>query len=224
MTVHRLDRDEARRIAIHAQLLDVPRPTDLVTVVERLTLLQIDPTAAIAPNADLVLWSRLGSSYDPADLTKAVEIDRRLHETVAYVHPAADVPAVVAEWVGREFHPTVIEWLGANEGFRRDILARLEAQGPLLSRDIPDTSAVPWPSSGWTNNRNVTKMLESMARRGQIAISGRHGRQRYWDLPERVYGAALTLPSAEEAVRLRNERRLEALGIVRSAGPELPGE
>jgi uncharacterized protein YcaQ len=224
MTVHRLDRDEARRIAIQAQLLDLPRPTDLVSVAERLTLLQIDPTAAIAPSADLVLWSRIGSSYDPADLTRAIEQDRSLHETVAYIRPAADVPSVVAEWVGREFHPTVIEWLAANEGFRRDILTRLEAEGPLLSRDIPDTSAVPWPSSGWTNNRNVTKMLESMARRGQIAISGRKGRQRYWDLPERVYGAELILPTPGEAVRLRNERRLESLGIARSTGPELPGE
>jgi len=35
-------------------------------VVRHLTLLQLDPTAAIAPNADLVAWSRLGSSYSPA--------------------------------------------------------------------------------------------------------------------------------------------------------------
>ena len=70
---------------MQAQLLDAPRPTDLVEVVERLTILQIDPTAAIAPSADLVLWSRLGSAYQPADLTKAVEHDRTLVETVAYV-------------------------------------------------------------------------------------------------------------------------------------------
>ena len=55
MVVYRLSKDEARRIAIHAQLLDAPRPTGLVDVVDRLTLLQIDPTAAIAPSADLVL-------------------------------------------------------------------------------------------------------------------------------------------------------------------------
>jgi len=36
------------------------RPTDLVDLVDRLTLLQIDPTAAIAPNAHLIAWSRLG--------------------------------------------------------------------------------------------------------------------------------------------------------------------
>ncbi|MFG1955332.1 DNA glycosylase AlkZ-like family protein [Micromonospora sp. NPDC048830] len=223
MVVHRLTRDEARRIAIRAQLLDAPRPTDLVEVVERLTLLQIDPTAAVAPSADLVLWSRLGSAYDPADLTRAIETDRTLVETVAYIRAPRDLPAVIAEARGRT-HPTTEAWLAQNEPFRRDILALLEKQGPLLSRDIPDTSVVPWPSSGWTNDRNVTKMLESMALRGQVAISGRRGRQRYWDLPERVHPADLPTLDAEAAGRLRDERRLATLGIARSAGPQLPGE
>jgi uncharacterized protein YcaQ len=49
--VHRLTKAQARRIAVRAQLLDARRPTDLLTVVRQLTLLQIDPTAAIAPNA-----------------------------------------------------------------------------------------------------------------------------------------------------------------------------
>ena len=224
MVVHRLDKGEARRIAVRAQLLDEPRPTDLVEVVERLTILQIDPTAAVAPSADLVLWSRLGSTYDPADLTKAVEHDRTLVETVAYIRSPRDLPAVIAEVRDAEPWPSLAAWLEANEPFRRDILALLEKEGPLLSRDIPDTSVVPWPSSGWTNNRNITRMLESLALRGHIAIAGRKGRQRHWDLPERVYPADLPTLDLDTAVRHRNERRLAALGIARSTGPQSPGE
>lgn len=224
MVAHRLSKDEARRIAVHAQLLDAPRPTDLVEVVDRLTVLQIDPTAAIAPSADLVLWSRLGSAYDPDDLTRAVEVERTLVETVAYIRSPRDVPAVIAEVREAEPWPAMAEWLEANEPFRRDILTLLEKEGPLLSRDIPDTSVVPWPSSGWTNDRNVTKMLEALALRGHIAVSGRKGRQRYWDLPERVYPPALPTLDLETATRHRNERRLAALGIARASGPQIPGE
>ncbi len=224
MVVHQLTLPEARRIAVHAQLLDRPRPTDLVEVVERLTLLQIDPTAAIAPNADLVLWSRLGSSYDPTDLVKAVEQDRTLVETVAYIRPPRDVPAVISEMNPVESQSFMAQWLATNEPFRRDILTVLEASGPLLSRDIPDTSVEPWPSSGWTNNRNTTKMLEALAHRGQIAISGRKGRQRYWDLPERVYPSGLPQLDLETATAQRNERRLAAIGIARATGPVSPSE
>lgn len=224
MVVHHLRKEEARRIAIHAQLLDQPRPTDLVDVVDRLTVLQIDPTAAIAPSADLVLWSRLGSTYNPADLTKAIEVDRDLVETVAYIRAPHDLPAVIAEVREAEMHPSTAAWFEKNESFRCDIIDLLDKKGPLLSRDIPDTSVEPWPSSGWTNNRNVTKMLEMLALRGYVAISGRRGRQRYWDLPERVYPPDLPTLDLDSAVRLRNERRLAALGIARSSGTQIPGE
>jgi uncharacterized protein YcaQ len=221
MVAHRLSREAARRIAVHAQLLDLPRPTAVVEVVDRLTVLQIDPTSAIAPSADLVLWSRLGSRYRPAELVSALERDRSLVETVAYIRSARDVPAVLAD---APAHPSSTGWLEANDAFRQDILKLLRDRGPLLSRDIPDTSVVPWPSSGWTNNRNITKMLELMAHRGQVAISARKGRERYWDLPERVYGVDLRVLDPAAAVTYRNERRLAALGIARATGPVLPGE
>ena len=76
MTVRHLSREEARQLAVRAQLLDAARPTDLIDLVDHLTLLQIDPTAAVAPNADLVAWSRLGTSYRLADLTRALQVSR----------------------------------------------------------------------------------------------------------------------------------------------------
>jgi uncharacterized protein YcaQ len=94
----------------------------------------------------------------------------------------------------------------------------------MTSREIPDTCAVPWASSGWTNNRNVTQMLELLMMRGEIAIAGRIGRERLWDLPERVYPADVDVPSVEEAERLRNERRLASLGIARQKRPAMPME
>ena len=61
--------------------------------------------------------------------------------------------------------------------------------------------------------------------RGEVAISGRTGRQRFWDLHERVHPDLLDLElDLDTAVRHRNERRLAALGIARPAGPQVPGE
>ena len=89
--MHRLTKAQARRIAVRAQLLDARRPTELLTVVQQLTLLQIDPTAAVAPSADLVAWSRLGSAYRPDHLKRALEQDRTLFELDALVRPVSDL-------------------------------------------------------------------------------------------------------------------------------------
>ena len=214
--VHHLTKAQARSIAIRAQLLAAERPAGLLGVVERLTFLQIDPTAAIAPSADLVAWSRLGSSYRPEELTQALERDRTLFEHDALIRPMSDVGlylAGAADWPPWEH---TREWIRKNESFRRDIVERLASEGPVASRDIPDTSVVPWASTGWTGNRNVTQMLECMTLRGEVAISGRVGRERLWDLPERVYPTAATIPTVEDAERTKDERRLAALGIARA--------
>jgi uncharacterized protein len=229
MTVHQLDRTQARRIAVRAQLLSKPRPTDLLAVVRHLTFVQLDPTAAIAPSADLVLWTRLGDSYRPEHLQQALE-KHELYEESAMVRPIEDLALHLPEMLLAPQYRQGREWLAANESFHRDVLARLREAGPLLSKDIPDTSTVPWPSTGWTNNRNVTQMLEFLCRRGEVAINGRRGKQRLWDLPERVYPAGLPTYTREEAQRLRDERRLRALGIVPTTGtaavkdPNMVGE
>jgi uncharacterized protein YcaQ len=224
VSVHRLTKTQARRIAVRAQLLDAPRPTDLFTVVQQLTLLQIDPTAAIAPSADLVAWSRLGSAYQPEHLRQALEQDRTLFEHNALVRPMSDLGLYLAGAADWPSYERTRVWIRDNDPFRRDILGVLGSSGPLTSRDIPDTCVVPWASTGWTNNRNVTQMLECLMMRGEVAIAGRVGRDRLWDLPERVYPAEVVVPSAGEAHRAKNERRLASLGIAREKTAAMPVE
>jgi uncharacterized protein len=231
--VRRLKRDEARCIAIRAQLLDADRPHDLLTVVERLTLLQLDPTAVVAPSADLVAWSRLGDAYKPAHLQQALERDRTLFEyrgqdvetepPLAMVRLMADLGLYLADmaaWPPEGFGRHT-KWLHANEGFRRRVLDLLATSGPLPSNEIPDTCEVPWESSGWTHDRNTTQMLEFLASRGEIAVASRRGRQRLWDLAERVYTAKMAVIPVDKARRIRNERRLRSLGVAR---PKIVGD
>ncbi|HKE63315.1 MAG TPA: crosslink repair DNA glycosylase YcaQ family protein [Micromonosporaceae bacterium] len=229
MTVHQLSATDARRIAIRAQLLDKSRPTGLLDVVRHLTMLQIDLTASVAPSADLVLWSRLGSSYSPADLDDALDA-RALVELQGMVRPGEDLAlyrADMADWPGhtdaRPYLQAQLRWVKANDGCRRDVLSLLRSDGPLPARELPDTCDVPWRSSGWNNNRNLTMLLEMMAERGEIAVAGRDGRDRLWDLASRVYPDGPVIP-ADEALRVRNERRLRALGIARAKGPACPVE
>jgi uncharacterized protein YcaQ len=235
VSVHRLDRVEARRIAIRAQLLDAHRPTDLLTVVEQLTLLQLDPTAAIAPSADLVAWTRLRDAYRPEDLTAALERDRTLYEVRAIIRPTADLPLQLAAMAAWPFAddgsgqvavpgPGAARWLEANDAFRKDIIDLLRRSGPLLSREIPDTSVVPWQSTGWTGNRNVTQMLEFLSARGEVATTRRSGRQRVWDLAERVYPAVAEIVPLAEARQVMAARRLRALGIARPKVVGVAGE
>jgi uncharacterized protein YcaQ len=66
-------------------------------------------------------------------------------------------------------------------------------------------------------------MLDLLVQRGEVAVAGRDGRDRLWDLASRVYPDDPLIP-ADEARRLRDERRLGALGIARSRGPACPVE
>ncbi len=228
MKSHTLSRTDARRLAVRAQLLDAARPPDMFDVVRRLTFLQNDPTAAVAPSADLVLWSRLGPAYSPADLRDALD-EQALLELHGLIRPPEDIAlyqAEMAEWPGRpplrDWQESLREWVDANNGCRLDILARLRSDGPLAARELPDTCVIPWRSSGWTNNRNVTKMIDFLVQRGEVAAAGRRGADRLWDLADRIYPDE-PVPY-EEAMRIRDERRLRALGIARSRSTGLPFE
>jgi uncharacterized protein len=223
--VHRLSRQDARRIAVRAQRLDAPRPGALPDLLRHLGLVQVDLTAAVAPSAELVCWSRLGSSFSPSDLD-ALVVDRSVVEFRGVLRPGADIAlfrAGMRDWPGpeplRDWQVYVRDWVKANDACRREVLQALRSEGPLPARELPDTCSVPWRSSGWSHHRNVMRLLEFMEQRGEVAVSSREGRERVWDLADRVYPDGPVV-AADEARVLRDRRRLASLGIARAKGPE----
>jgi len=217
--VHELTREQARRIAVRAQLLAEPRPTDVLEVVEHLTLLQLDPTKVVVPSAHLVLWSRIGTTYDRCDLDDALTSGRLL-EIGGMATPLSQVPlhrAAMAGWPGagdRPWHDDVAGWVEDNDACRREVLERLRQEGPLAAPDLPDAIVRPWRSSGWTNDKSLLKLLDLLAARGEVVVVGREGQHRLWDLAERVFPDD-PVPPLEEATHELRRLRLRSLGIDR---------
>lgn len=207
-----LTADAARRIASAAALLHEPRPPataqGILAVVRHFGSLQIDPTRTVEKTHYLVLWSRLGN-YDRQALDQATYRDRLLLEHNAYYVPIERLPELRYEaepWISR--WDGVRDWLQVNRTFRQNVLDQLRDRGPLRSRDIDGSMMVKgWQSTGWTNERNTTRMLEFMAKALQVLVSGRVGQERLWDLPERVIPA--DAPSETLDDETYAERRLE---------------
>jgi uncharacterized protein YcaQ len=205
---------QARRMAVRAQLLD-GRAEGILETVRRLGYLQVDPIATVATPQHLVLWSRLGP-FDVAELDRLLWEERKLFEWGAFIWPIEDFPLVRARMRRRrgkyKWERRGNEFLKNNARFRRYVLRELERRGPLLSRELTDHAVDRWATGGWWGDRSVTLMLEILHGRGQVAIVGRRGGQRLWDLAERWYPETETVPLAD-ADRLLAEKRFRALGV-----------
>jgi hypothetical protein len=204
--------EEARRIAVRAQLLD-GKADGVLETVRRLGFLQLDPISTIAPPQHLVLWSRLGP-FDTGELDRLVWEERKLVEWDAFLYPAEDLPLLKA-FMRRRDRPldrSIIGWLKEHAAYRRYVLKQLRERGPLLSREIEDAPSHRREEHRWWGQRKMGLMLECLSARGEVAVVGRRGKQRLWDLAERWYPETETLP-LPKARRLYEEKRFRALGV-----------
>jgi hypothetical protein len=216
----------ARRLAVTAQLLAGPRPkpsrAGILQVVERLGCLQIDPTAVVARSHLLVLWSRLGA-FDAALVDRLAYREKRLFEYWAHQASyvlAGDYPLHRLQMRRESSNPQSFErvwaWLEDNASFRAYVLDELRERGPLRSRELEDRAVRPWRSTGWTNNRNVDRLLTFLSVEGSALPAGRVGNEKLWDVGERCLPADVAREelSTEEIVRRAAVRSLRALGVA----------
>jgi hypothetical protein len=218
----------AREIAVMAQQLDARRPKSVLEVVRHQGFLQLDPTAAVAPTQHLVAWTRLGRTYDPADLARLLA-RKKVFEHRAYIHPIEDYPLLrplMDSWVQRmgRYGSRITKWMDDNADFRTHILDTLRERGPLRSRDIEDRSTKDWASRGWTNERNTIQMLDWLSAMGVVAVVSRSGADRVWDLAERWLPSDQPRISLADAERELARRRLRRQGVVRVRSAEDVGD
>jgi uncharacterized protein YcaQ len=204
--------EEARRLAVRAQGLDGSARGVLETV-RRLGFLQLDPISSVAPPQHLVLWSRLGP-FDIAKLDRLLWKDRKLVEWRAFVYPIEDLPLLKALMRRRDrpLDRRLIAFLKENAAFRRYALRELRERGPLLSREIEDAPGHRREAHRWWGERKMGLMLDVLAARGEVAVVGRSGKQRVWDLAERWYPETETVP-VPKALKLIEEKRFRSLGV-----------
>ena len=217
---------------MRAQLLDGSATTVLDTV-RRLGFLQMDPIATVATPQQLVLFSRLGP-FDATELDRLLWEKRELFEYDAFIYPVEDLPLQRARMAQRRRAKSlkrdlwISDFLREHARFRRHILRELERNGPLLSRDFEHELMPAGEAHRWWGGRQVRLMLDILAMRGEIAVAGRVGKVRVWDLPERVWPETETMPW-REAERELERRRRRRLGVWKERGewhadPEISDE
>jgi uncharacterized protein YcaQ len=226
-TPRRLSIIQARRLAFRGQRLAGPsagRDADsLVDLVRDLGCLQLDPISVVARTKLLVLWSRVGR-FDPEVLRRLQEDDHRLFEYWAHAAslvPSSDLPIhrhlMTAKLHGATPRDTrVREWLATHDGVRGELLATLDRDGPLRTQDLAHLAVRPWANGGWSDDKTVSLMLETLSFTGEVLVSRRTGGLRWWDigtrcLPADAPGEEL---DEEEVVRRAAVRSVRALGVA----------
>ena len=223
-----IDRSTARRLAITVQRLagTPPRssPKAVLGVIRSIRCVQLDPIAVVARSPLLVLGSRV-AGFDPKHLDRLLWRDHSVYEY--WAHAASIVLTEdhpIHAWYMRRYlrddgsawNRRRLDWMAANAKLKRSVLAQVRRDGPVLARQISGgLTGESWRSSGWTNERNVDRMLGFLWASGRVMVAGREGIQKRWDLTERVLPADAPRErlSDLEVTRRAVDRSLRGLGV-----------
>ncbi len=224
MALPQLTLSAARHLHLAAQgLLKKPlrraQPADILTTIQRMSLLQIDTINIVARSPYLVLFSRLGR-YQPEWLDNAL----RQGELMEYwAHEACFLPrsdfALVRH---RMLSPDKMGWKYRQAWMQEhaeeieQLIAHIHEKGPVRSADFEHPRK---GASGWWEWKPHKRHLEGLFTAGQVMVVERRNFQRVYDLTHRVMPEwdderDMMTQAVAEAVMLENSAR--SLGIFRA--------
>ncbi|KJN32235.1 winged helix-turn-helix domain-containing protein [Enterobacter sichuanensis] len=224
MSLLQLSLSAARHLHLAAQgLLKKPRrraqPADILSTVQRMSLLQIDTINIVARSPYLVLFSRLGSypsQWLDESLSKGELMEYWAHE--ACFLPRSDFALVrhrmlAPEKMGWKYRQA---WMLEHAAEIEQLIAHIQENGPVRSADFEHPRK---GTSGWWEWKPHKRHLEGLFTSGKVMVIERRNFQRVYDLTHRVMPhwddeRDLLSREAAEAIMLENSAR--SLGIFRS--------
>lgn len=194
MALQQLDNKAARALFMdrHA-LLEQPsgaaKGSDLLRLIQRLGFVQLDSINTVARAHDMILFSRR-PTYRGRNLKRLYEGDRALFEH--WTHDAAVIPmAYYTHWHLRFLRDAEVlkaRWKNwRRDGFEQQfdtVLRHIRDHGPVSSSDVGRDEKK--GSGGWWDWHPSKTALEYLWRSGALAVVGREGFQKRYDLTERV--------------------------------------
>lgn len=222
-----LSATEARQLAIAAQGL-AARPAkasgaELLAMVRRLGVVQLDSVNVLARSHYLVAWSRLGA-YELAAFDRlSHEAPRRLFEY--WGHEASLLPVELQPALRWRMARAKHEAWGRMRAIARKralvskVLQTVADKGPVRAGEI-EVATKPKTERGWWAWSEAKTAIEWLFWSGQVTAAARRQFERLYDLPERVLPAEIASAAAiaeDAAHQVLVEQAARALGVATEA-------
>ena len=220
-----ITKDEARRYLLgQLRLNGFDYKNDRVglsALIHDLRCIQIDPLSPIATSPDMVALARI-EDYRCGDLfqlTPGLAFEHFAKERCllpAYAFPfyRARAPEMRSRSLAERQKRVSKESIDA-------VYAEIAEHGPLTASKLTDLGSVaPLDWSGWKGTGKLAKMaLEILWLQCRIVVSGRNGKEKIYNTPERALPEHAS-PSHGDYARWALQERVEAAGLLaRNTGP-----
>jgi uncharacterized protein len=198
------------------------RPDSVLTVIERLGLLQFDPLEVTgARNHDLALHARIAGYRREWCEDWLYTPDRRLIEIYnksLNIVPLDQLPHYRLIWqhYGERYADGILR---EQAEVAHSILARIAAEGPLSTAAFAEHNhSVEW---WWAPTRAARAVLEALFVTGRVGVARREGNRRFYDLIERLVPQEVLLrrESEEDATLHRLLSRFRGSGLTSPSAP-----
>ena len=222
ITIKQGDLPKLRRIALGAQglLRDAPFGRGISgarKAISHIGYVQIDTISVVERAHHHVLRARV-PNFQPQMLNKMLR-DRSIFEY--WSHAAAFLPMQDYRYSichREELLERGKKWMKPSDDKTvKEVLRRVEAEGPLRSRDLEDPRET---RSGWWDWKPAKKALEQLFFEGVLMVTEREGFQKSYDLAERVLPEDLdtSRPSFEEYGEHLLDQQINCHGLVTRKG------